>query len=51
MDLAVKAWNLMGGAVDWGALPLLVEMLGVEDVEGLVVRLSVIRNWRAENRG
>jgi hypothetical protein len=42
MDLAVRAWNLMGG-LDWAALPIVVEMLGIVDVEMLVTQLVAIR--------
>ena len=31
------------GGLDWSALPIVVEMLGIEDVDGLVRRLVVIR--------
>lgn len=34
----------MGGQVDWAALPILVEMLGVSDPEAFVHRLAVIRD-------
>jgi hypothetical protein len=40
----------MGGATDWTALPVIAEMLGVEDIELLVYRLAAIRDWQAENR-
>lgn len=33
----------MGGAIEWAALPLLAEMLGVEDPEAWIHRLAVIR--------
>jgi hypothetical protein len=34
---------MMGGAVDFAALPIICEMLGIEDVEMLVQQLIVIR--------
>jgi hypothetical protein len=40
----VRAWNLMGGQVDWTALPILVEMLGVEDPETLIHELTTLRD-------
>jgi hypothetical protein len=43
--LAVQAWNLMGG-LDWTALPIICEILGVEDVEMLVEQLIIIRDGR-----
>ena len=27
--LAIKAWNWMGGTIDWAGLPLVAEMLGM----------------------
>lgn len=35
----------MGGALDWAALPLVAEVLGVVDVERLVVELATIRDF------
>lgn len=40
----------MGGTMDWSALPVIAEMLGVIDIEPFVARLLAIRDWRAENR-
>jgi hypothetical protein len=42
-QLAVKAWNIMGG-LEWDALPAVVEVLGITDVEGLILLLCEIRN-------
>jgi hypothetical protein len=44
MTLAVRAWNLMGG-IDWAALPVVAEMLGIEDIETLVINLTEIREF------
>ncbi|HZW25169.1 MAG TPA: hypothetical protein VFF26_06785 [Gallionella sp.] len=41
---AIQAWNLMGGSIDWAALPIVAEMLGVHDVELLIHLLVKIRN-------
>ena len=38
------------GGLDWAALPTVAAMLGIEDIEPLVVRLTTIRDWQAENR-
>jgi hypothetical protein len=46
----VKAWNLMGG-LDWAALPIVVELLGVEDVEQLIHHLVCIRNQQNQGDG
>ncbi len=42
--LAVRAWNLMGGCIDWSALPIICDLLGVSDPEMLVSQLVLIRN-------
>jgi hypothetical protein len=33
----------MGGTIDWAALPTLAEIYDIEDLDGLVERLVVIR--------
>jgi hypothetical protein len=40
---AVEAWNIMGG-LNWSALPIVVELIGVDDVELLIEQLVIIRN-------
>ncbi len=42
-SVAIQTWQLMGNTLDWGALPVIVELLGVEDVETLVSHLTVLR--------
>ena len=32
--------------IDWAALPVVAEMLGVIDIEGLVAELTAIRNFQ-----
>ena len=45
---AIKAWNVMGGEIQWVALPIFVEMFGVDDVEQFIRDLVTIReNMRA----
>jgi hypothetical protein len=34
------------GGLDWAALPVVVEMLGVNDIEGLITDLTVIRDFQ-----
>lgn len=34
----------MGGCIDWAALPLIAEMLGINDPEALVMDLVTIRD-------
>lgn len=40
--------NGMGG-YDWAGLPLMVEWIGVQDVEGLLARLHAIRQHMAQD--
>jgi hypothetical protein len=44
---AIRLWNLMGGQIDYQALPLLVEFLGVEDVESV---LDTLQDWSRKSR-
>lgn len=41
--LAVVAWNMLGG-LDWAGLPIIAEILGIEDLEMLVAQLIVLRD-------
>lgn len=41
-------WNLMGGEINWQALFVLVEMLGIEDPETLIYQLIQIRDRQNE---
>ena len=38
------------GGLDWAALPVVAEMLGVKDIEALVTDLSVIRDFQNRSR-
>ncbi len=42
-QLAVHAWNLMGGRLVWSALPLIFDVLEVEDPEAVIRGLLVVR--------
>jgi hypothetical protein len=44
MALAVKAWNLMAGQIDFSALPFVVEYLGIQDIDLLIRQLVLIRD-------
>lgn len=44
--LAIRAWNWLGGTIDWAGLPLVAEMLGIEDLEILVAQLAALRDWQ-----
>jgi len=41
--IAIEAWNVMGG-VDWAALPIVLDLLGVSDPELLIRQLLHIRD-------
>lgn len=43
---SIIAWNLMGGKIDWAALEIIAEMLGVVDPEALVMDLVTIRDYQ-----
>ena len=47
MVLSIRAWNIMGG-IDWAALPVIAEMLGIDDIETLVLQLVAIRDAQRE---
>lgn len=34
------------GGLDWAALPVVAEMLGVNDIEALITDLTVIRDFQ-----
>jgi hypothetical protein len=42
--MAVEIWNLMGGVIDYAALPILSEMKGVTNPEQLIYDLVIIRD-------
>ena len=33
------------GGLDWQALPVVAEILGVDDLETFIARLAAIRDW------
>lgn len=48
--MALRIHNLLSngtGGIDWAGVPLWVELLGVRDVEGLLLRLETIVIHRA----
>lgn len=45
MNVAALLANGMGG-IDWAGLPLICGLLGIEDVEGLVMRLGIIKTHK-----
>lgn len=51
---AIRAWNFLAtgaGGIDWAGLPVVVELLGVDDVEQLLERLYVIRTHKPPEGG
>lgn len=44
----VEAWNLMGGEIAWAALPVVCELLDVENPELLIRGLAQIRDHYRE---
>jgi hypothetical protein len=42
MHIALKAWDMMRG-LDWHALPIIAEALGVTDIEMFIEQLITIR--------
>ena len=42
------AWNMRGGTIDGSALPWVMDYLGVDDADRLVLDLIVIRDWMTE---
>lgn len=39
----IDAWNIMGGQIDWAALPVICEMLSVDDPELMITGLVILR--------
>lgn len=51
--IAMRAWALLAnasGGLDWAGLPVVCEWLGVQDVDGLLWRLSVIKDARRKHQ-
>ncbi len=44
VGLALRAWHWLGGKVDWSGIPLVAEILGIDDLEVLIVQLTTLRN-------
>lgn len=42
----MRAWNMMGGEVNWTALPVLMAMFGVVDDETFIVRMLALRDFK-----
>ncbi len=51
--MAIKAWNLLAngmGGFDYAGLPMVAEMLGFDDLDGLLHRLLVIKSHSNSKR-
>jgi len=40
----------MGGSIDWAGLPLVAELLGLDDLELLIVHLTAIREFQSARK-
>ena len=40
----------MGGALDFTALPVIAEILGIDDIELFVKQIALIRDFKNEQR-
>lgn len=36
----------MGGQIDWAGLPLVADLLGIDDLERLITQLAALRDWQ-----
>jgi hypothetical protein len=39
----------MGGQIDWTGLPMIADILGLDDLETLIEQLSALRDWQHGN--
>ena len=49
-ECARLAWNAMGGRVDWPAVPILIDLYDVTDVETFLEALLAIRDLQSMDR-
>lgn len=47
---AVRVWHLMGNTIDWPALPIVAEVVGVDDIPLLVEHLEELRAIQRERQ-
>jgi hypothetical protein len=47
-DFSIRAWLMMGKQIDYAALPVICEILGIADIETLLTQLICIRDnkWK-----
>lgn len=44
--MILEAWSLMDRRIDWAALPMVVELFGITDVERFIAELTAVRTYR-----
>ena len=42
--LAVKAWGMMSGTMEWASIPIIADILGYDDIEALSSDMLTIRD-------
>lgn len=42
LNIAYEALYLMGGAIDWAGLPIVADMLGIEDIDSAVRLMRMV---------
>ena len=47
-ELSRRAWNLLGG-MKWEGIEAIAEVLGIEDVERLILDLVTIRDFQSRS--
>jgi len=48
--LPLRAWNLMGGEINWVALPIIAELYGITDLDAFIAQVAEIRDWHKRNQ-
>lgn len=48
LQLAIRAWNLFGGEVDYAGLDLVMAVIGYHDVELLIDHFALIREHKRQ---
>ncbi len=47
-NLAIEAWNMMGGTIDWTGLPVIAEIFGIADIELFIRQIILIRDYKSD---
>ena len=50
LHLALKAFNMMSGAIDYSALPLVAEYLQIDDIDTLITELLQIEQYARDKK-